>query len=132
VSETDFVAPSAVAVIFATTFEPATGTVAIVKVAVDEWAAIVTLAGTDATGLSLARLTTTPPAGAMLLSETVPITGDPPPTVDRDTVRFVNVGGLTVRLAWTVVPPYAMDTVTVRGVAVGSTLIAKLAVCCPG
>jgi len=65
-----------------------------VKVAVVAFAATVTLAGTCAAELLLARVTTAPPAGAAELNVTVPVDEMPPTTLvglsdNADTVRCV-------------------------------------------
>jgi hypothetical protein len=77
----DLVAPPAVPMMV-DNCEVATGLVATVKVAAVAPAATVTLGGTvAAVGLSLDSETTTPPAGAEEVNETVAVTGVPPTTV---------------------------------------------------
>jgi hypothetical protein len=73
-----------------------------VKLADVDPAATVTLLGTlTRIGLLLDRRTNTPPAGAGPLSTTVPVEGVPPLTVLGTKVRETSAGGLTVRVAVT-------------------------------
>jgi hypothetical protein len=128
-SETVLVSARATALKIAVWSEPVTSDVVTVNVAEDEFAGMTTLAGTDATGLLLAIDTATPPVGARLLRETVPLTDDPPPTEVRESVIVLKVGGLTVRVACTVCPPLETEIVTVRCSAVGKTVTANDALC---
>jgi len=76
-----------------------------VKVAVVEFAAIVTLAGTAAEAvLLLDSVTSAPPAGAGPLSVTVPVEGVPPRTEVGLSETEVRVAAVTVKLAVRVVP----------------------------
>ena len=77
-------------------------------------AVTVTLAGTDAAeGIELARLTTTPPAGAATESVTVPVALEPGRTTPGLRVRDVNVGfGPTVSVAVFEVAPKVAVIVT--------------------
>ena len=80
----------------------ATALVLTVKVAAVSPGAIVTLAGTVATAvLSLDRLTTAPPVGAVPLNITVPVDGVSPVTAVgfKVTDATVTTGGLTVSAA---------------------------------
>ena len=81
--------------------------VVIVKVAEVAPAATVTLAGTVARVLLLVSAIVAPPAGAALLSFTVPVEGDPPTTVVGLRVRddsTAGVVGFTVSAADLVTP----------------------------
>ena len=76
--------------------------VVIVKVAEVAPAATVTLAGTVARVLLLVSAMVAPPAGAALLSFTVPVEGDPPITVVGLRVNddsTAGVGGVTLSAA---------------------------------
>ena len=85
-----FDTPPAVAAIVATTWA-LTGAVVVVKVAVVWPAVTVTLAGTDAAGFVLERVTTAPPAGAAAFNVTVPVEAVPPVTDVGLTVTEVGV-----------------------------------------
>src|SRR5574338_939254 len=77
-----------------------TAEVVIVKVAVDEPAATVTLAGTAATdGLALLRLTTAPPLGAPAVNVTVPCAVLPPTTEVGLTLKAERLAGDVVEAA---------------------------------
>ena len=81
--------------------------VVIVKFAEVEPAATVTLAGTVARVLLLASEMVAPPAGAALLSFTVPVEGDPPTTVVGLMVsddKSAGVAGFTVSAADLITP----------------------------
>jgi hypothetical protein len=68
-------------------------------------AATVTLLGiVTSAPLLLNRRTNTPPAGAGPFSTTVPVDGLPPLTVAGDKVNETREGGLTVRVADTLLP----------------------------
>ena len=85
--------------------EVVTGLVVTVKVAVVDPAATVTLAETCAADvLSLASVTTAPPAGASPFSVTVPVELFPPRTPAGLSVTEAIVGGVTVNAADWVVP----------------------------
>ena len=75
-----------------------TGVVVTEKFAEVEPAATVTDEGTLAALLALARVTTTPPAGAAEASVTVPVDGCPPITDDGLTARELNAGALITGL----------------------------------
>jgi hypothetical protein len=90
-----FVTVPAVAVIVAVV-TVATGTVVTGNVAVVAPWATVTLAGTVAAPLLLARFTARPPASAMLESVTVPLVEAPPPTAVGLRETFERTGGLIV------------------------------------
>ena len=75
-----------------------TTTVVMVNLALLAPAATVTLAGTVATAvLVLARLTTTPPVGALPVSVAVPLTAFPPAVLVGLSVSDDKTGGTTVR-----------------------------------
>ncbi len=78
-----------------------TATVETVNVALVLPAATVTEAGTVSAALLSVRPTTTPPAGAAVLSVTVPVEGEPPATLVGLTLTPVSVGGggVTVSVA---------------------------------
>jgi hypothetical protein len=103
VSDAVFVTPAAVPVIVAVVIAP-TKVVETLNVAVVAPAATVTLAGTVAAASSLARLTAKPPVGALLVSVTVPVEGEPPFTAAGFRERAESDGGLTVSGADFVVP----------------------------
>ncbi len=84
---------------------PATGVVAVVKVALVLPLGTVTLAGTVAEALSLLNCTTAPPAGAGALRVTVPSEVAPPVTLAGLTKRVFKTGGFTVSDAVLVAPP---------------------------
>jgi hypothetical protein len=88
VSEPDFVKPPRVPPIFAVVLA-VTAFVVTVNVAVELPAATVTEAGTTAEVLELESATTAPPAGAALVSLTVPAALVPPFTLDGVTVTDV-------------------------------------------
>ncbi len=76
-----------------------------VNVALVAPAATVTLAGTVAlVVLLLARLTTTPPEGALPVSVTVPVEGVPPITVVGFRASVLSSGAVTVNVALLVTP----------------------------
>ena len=89
--------------------EVATAVVFAMKVALLAPAATVTVAGTVAIAVfPLDSETTTPPAGAMPVSLTVPVEGFDPTTEVGFKVIALSVGGVTVRVAEPVVaPPFA-------------------------
>ena len=70
-----------------------TATVVMVKFALKELAGTVTVGGTVAAGLLLARFTTAPPAGAGPLKLTVPWALVPPTTIAGFTVTCASEGG---------------------------------------
>jgi hypothetical protein len=77
-----------------------TGVVVIMKVALDWPAGTVTLAGTVAAPLELARETTKPPVEAVVFKETVPVATPPPSRTDGETETCVRLGDrLTFRIA---------------------------------
>jgi hypothetical protein len=81
--------------------------VATLKLAAVVPAATVTLVGTVAAALLLARVTAAPPAGAGAVKVTVPVEGLPPPTLAglRETAEsFAPDDGFTVTVALRVVP----------------------------
>jgi hypothetical protein len=83
----------------------ATELVVTVKVAVVALAATVTVGGTCAAALlPLDRVTTAPPAGAGPLSVTVPTEVAPDGTAVGFRLTEVSTGGVTVKLAFCVVP----------------------------
>ncbi len=83
----------------------ATGVVVMVKVAEVLPPATVTVARTCAADrLLLCSVTTTPLAGAVPLSVTVPVEFEPPRTVAGLSVSEESVGGLTVNITVLVVP----------------------------
>lgn len=82
-----------------------TGCVVMLKIAVVAPCTTVTLAGTCAAPrLSLARVTTIPPAGAAEPRETVPVEPTPPVTTVGLASTLDNTGGLIVRLLVTTLP----------------------------
>jgi len=106
----------------------ATELVVTVKVAVDAFAATVTLAGTcAAAGLVLDRVTTAPPAGAGPLNVIVPVEVAPDGTDDGFRLMEVRTGRVTVRLALWVVPKVAEIDNEVF-VATGLVVTVKVAV----
>src|SRR3990172_1574683 len=72
------------------------------KLAVVAPAATVTLAGTVAAALLLDSATSAPPAGAALLSVTVPVEDSPPVTLAGLTETAESTGGLIVRVVFCV------------------------------
>jgi hypothetical protein len=82
----------------------ATETVVTVKVAVLAPAAIVTLAGTVAAALALARVMRAPPGGASPFNVTVAVEGAGPTTVAGFNASVVIAAGVTVRFAVRVTP----------------------------
>src|SRR5258706_388645 len=98
-------------------------------------AGTVTLEGTLAAKLLLASATRAPPAGAGVLSVTVPVEDcSPPTTVDGFKLIDATVGsgtGFTVSVAVLVVPPYAALIATVVGAAPALVPTMKLAVFAP-
>ena len=72
------------------------------KLAVVAPAATVTLAGTVAAALLLDSATSAPPAGAALLSVTVPVEDSPPFTLAGLTETAESTGGLIVRVVFCV------------------------------
>src|SRR5512141_2008558 len=102
-----------------------------VKVAEVAPSGTVTLAGTVATlVLLLARLTTAPPAGAGMLSVTVPIELEPPFTVVGFNVTDLSTGHPllpTFNRALTLEPLYVPAIVTLIADGTGLVLIVKFA-----
>src|SRR5882757_4604366 len=98
-------------------------------------AGTVTLEGTLAAKLLLASATRAPPAGAGVLSVTVPVEDcSPPTTVDGFKLIDATVGsgtGFTVSVAVLVVPPYAALIAAVVGAVTALVLTVKLAVVAP-
>src|SRR5882724_7694563 len=98
-------------------------------------AGTVTLEGTLAAKLLLASATRAPPAGAGVLSVTVPVEDcSPPTTVDGFKLIDATVGsgtGFTVSVAVLVVPEYAALIATVVGAVTALVLTMKLAVFAP-
>ena len=78
--------------------EVATPFVVIGNAALVAPAAMDTLGGTEATVLSLAKLTAIPPADAGLLNLTVPTPALPPLIFGDETMSLYNVGGNTFRV----------------------------------
>jgi len=76
-----------------------TGVVEMVTVAEDAPAGMVTVAGSDATGLLDDRLTVNPPAEALPFKVTVPVAESPPATEFGDIVNPVKAVGLRVMVA---------------------------------
>ncbi|MEO8587609.1 MAG: hypothetical protein ABI584_15695 [Acidobacteriota bacterium] len=107
-----FVTAAAVAEIVTDVRLP-TPTVTTENVAVATPPGTVMLAGTDAQPLSFVRLTTKPPAGAMLESVTVPVEGVPPVTVVGLSETPARTGGLMVRVAVFVMTPALAVSVAV-------------------
>lgn len=104
VSEADFLTPLYVAEIV-TTVLAVTTLVEIVNFALFAPAETVTDEGTVATlVLLLLKVTTTPPAGAIPFSATVPVEFRLPPTLDGFSERLERLGGTTVRVAGTLTP----------------------------
>jgi hypothetical protein len=93
------------AAVSVTGVEEATAVVLTVNEALVPPCGTVTEAGTVAAALLLLKLTTAPPAGACPPSVTVAVDGLPPVTVAGLTLRVPAVGGVTVRVAGSVVPP---------------------------
>ncbi len=82
--------------------EVVTALVVMVKVPLLVPAGTVTLGGTVAAALLLARETATPPVGAGAFRVTVPVDGVPPTTVGGLSARLLTWrGGVTVRVAVT-------------------------------
>jgi hypothetical protein len=82
-----------------------TGLVVTLKVAVVAFADTVTLAGAcAAAGLLLDKVTTAPPAGAGLLSVTVPVEEVPPITDVGFTAMVLRTAAVTVKLEFWVTP----------------------------
>ena len=94
----------------------------------------VTFAGTLATEvLLLDKDTTAPPEGAGPLSVTVPVEGLPPTTLDGFTPNELNdtAGGVTVRGAVLVTPPYNAEIVTALETDTGLVVTANVALLAP-
>ena len=102
-----------------------------VKVAPVAPAGMVTLAGVLAEALSSDKVTTTPPAGAGPVKRAVPVESLPPGTVEGFNDTEESVGGLMVRVAVLVVPPYVAETVAEVVVATAVVFTAKVAVSAP-
>jgi hypothetical protein len=101
-----------------------TADVEMANVALVAPAAIVTLAGTFADVLLLDRATTAPPAGAALVSVTVPTDPLPPIKENGASVKLETgtcAAGVTVSTAETVFPPPETEIVT--GVVVATTAV---------
>ena len=109
----------------------ATGVVATAKVVVVAPAGIVTLAGIDAAGLLLARLTTTPPAGAGPLRATVASELLPPITAGGLSVTALGLTTLRLSLAVQVMPLKVADSVTCVKALTGAVLTVKVALLAP-
>src|SRR5436190_705272 len=116
----------------ATAVAMATGCVVMAKLAVVAPAATVTEAGTAAAALLLARVTTTPPAGAAEVSVTVPVLPIPPRTAVGFSVKaFSAAGGFTASVAAFAAPLKVAVMVTAVCAVTGSVVMAKVAVIAP-
>jgi hypothetical protein len=108
----------------------ATGVVVIVKVAVREPTAMVTLAGTFAADALLFSVTTAPPAGAAPFSVTVPIELFPPTTDVGFRLNDDKVAALTVRVV-VLGTPYVPVITAEEFTATGVVATEKVAVLAP-
>ena len=109
----------------------ATGVVVTLNDAVDEPAATVTDDGTLAAALFELSVTLMPPAGALLLSVTVPLALTPPVTCDGVTVSAVRAGAVIVSVAVRAMLPDAAVIVTRAGEVTWLVPIAKLPLTAP-
>lgn len=109
-----------------------TGSVLTVKVAVVEYAGMVTLEGTMAANpLLLDKNTTAPPAGAGPSSVTVPVEEPPPVTLDGLSVRDRSVGDWTTSEADWVTPLFAAEIVTEVAVPTGAVVAVNVTLLAP-
>lgn len=97
-----------------TEVDAVTAVVVAVKVAVDDPAGTVTLAGTTTLVLLDERVTTAPPGPAGPANTTVPIEGLPPNIETGDMATLSNAAGVTVKVAVADWPP--ADAVMTAGV----------------
>jgi hypothetical protein len=98
-SEAVFVTLRAVAAIVTAFSGPLYAVVVRVNDVLRVFASTVTEMGTVTTGSPLVSCTTNPPLAARPFRVTVPVTGDPPPTDVRESVRLVSAGGLMTNVA---------------------------------
>jgi len=85
-------------------FAPTTDVDAEKDTVVEPWGTV-TVAGTETSELLLFKLIIVPDGGAAPLVVTTPVLTDPPMTEGGENVRPMGMGGLTVRVAETEVPP---------------------------
>ena len=115
--------------------EAVTVLVVIVKVAVVAPAATVTLAGTVVAVESSESVTAAPPAGAALVSTSVPVDGLPPVTLVGLSVSEDNEaggdGGVTVSVAVRLTPLYVPVTVTLTLAVTAVVVTVKVALVAP-
>jgi hypothetical protein len=110
---------------------PLKAVVVTVNVAVVALAGTVTEIGTAATGSLLESRTTKPPLAAKPVNVTVPVSGEPPPTVARVSDTPFSEGGLMTNVDWMLVPANVAVIVTVVMADTGLTVTVNEADCCP-
>jgi hypothetical protein len=104
-----------------------TGSVLTVKVAVVEYAGMVTLEGTMAANpLLLDKNTTAPPAGAGPSSVTVPVEEPPPVMLEGFNVSDMSTGGRTISEADWVTPLFVAKMVTEAVAATGAVVVVNV------
>src|SRR5258705_3132978 len=100
-----------------TDVEAATAPVVTLKVALVAPAGMLTLAGTEAAPLLLESATCAPPVGAGPSSDTVPVAGLPPVTLDVVRPSAATRGGSALSVPGCVAPPQEPAIVTVFSVS---------------
>jgi hypothetical protein len=126
-----FVTLNAVAVMVTVLSAPLKAVVVTVNVAVVALAGTVTEIGTAATGSLLESRTTKPLLAAKPVNVTVPVSGEPPPTVARESDTPFSDGGLMTNVDWMLVPANVAVIVTVVMADTGLTVTVNEADCCP-
>jgi hypothetical protein len=126
-----FVTLNAVAVMVTVLSAPLKAVVVTVNVAVVALAGTVTEIGTAATGSLLESRTTKPLLAAKPVNVTAPVSGEPPPTVARESDTPFSDGGLMTNVDWMLVPANVAVIVTVVIADTGLTVTVNEADCWP-